>query len=700
MKPVSSRPYKFSALALSIASALFTSNVVLAAAEELEEIQITGTRIRATDGMVTPTPVTAVTTTEMQSFDPASSVSEQLDNLPQFLNTQTAQRGGATLFGDAAGSYLNLRNMGKQRTLVLFDGSRVVPADRASSVNVDNFPTALIRTVDVVTGGASAAYGADALAGVVNFVLDRDFEGFKSQLSTGVTEEGDGQNWNFSVAGGKQIGDKLHVIGSIEHRDIKQIYRDPADFESFDSYGFVRNPKWVSATATPNEPQRLTVKHVHSAIQNAAGLITSPAPGFKFNRYTFTDDGKAMRHVVTGDYRDAGNGFQAGGPEAASAEAAFDGAAPQGAEVIQHSGFGGFKYDLTDTTELFGQIMLGRTESNTYGRRGNPEMGNAYRAQISVENAFLPPELKQAMVDANLTEVTINKIGQVRTATNNNFYDNRDDSNISQMWSASAGFDTALPNGWDLRGSYQYGESYLTTEAEGIIRVDHWYLAQDAVRDPKTGAIVCKVQQVNPTMAQLQAAAQGQSVLTTRINEFPTAMMPIDNILVTPESSIRDCVPMNVFGLGNVSEEADAYVTSDNKKGIRDRDQHFAECLLTGEIHEGCGAGPVGFAAGLTYREEWFNQYTRPISMERTTLNAPELGIRFIPTQISGGNRSIHQFSATSWATGEFDVWEWYSEVNVPVWESDSGSQRIDTTAAFRQSEYSLAGKVDSWKLG
>src|SRR5687768_4562802 len=100
MKPVTHRHFRISAMALSIASALLTGGLAQAASEELEEIQVTGTRIRNTDGMVTPTPVTAVTTEEMRNFDPSSSVSEQLDQLPQFLNTQTAQRGGGTLFAD------------------------------------------------------------------------------------------------------------------------------------------------------------------------------------------------------------------------------------------------------------------------------------------------------------------------------------------------------------------------------------------------------------------------------------------------------------------------------------------------------------------------------------------------------------------------------------------------------------------------
>ncbi|MGV3592229.1 MAG: TonB-dependent receptor plug domain-containing protein [Gammaproteobacteria bacterium] len=254
------RRFKTSLLALAIVTA---SAGHAQAAEDLEEIQVTGTRIRTTDGMVQPTPVTAVTTDEMRNFDPSSSVSEQLDNLPQFLNTQTAQRGGGTLFGDAAGAYLNLRNMGKQRTLVLFDGSRIVPADRAGVPNVDNFPTALIRTVDVVTGGASAAYGADAMAGVVNFVLDREFEGLKTSVSTGVTERGDGRNYNFSIAGGTRIGERLHVIGSLEHRNIDEIKRDPQDLDNWNSIGWVINPAWRASDPRGTNPQRLTVPHVH-----------------------------------------------------------------------------------------------------------------------------------------------------------------------------------------------------------------------------------------------------------------------------------------------------------------------------------------------------------------------------------------------------------------------------------------------------
>lgn len=693
---------RLSALASAVATAVvFSSNAQAQAAPQsrIEEIAVTGTRIRATDGMVTPTPVTSVTVGEIANFEPGTTLSEQLSNLPQFLNTQTAQRGGATLFGDAGGSYLNLRNMGKQRTLVLFDGSRIVPADRASTVNVDNFPTALIRTVDVVTGGASAAYGADALAGVVNFVLDREFQGLKTSVSTGITEQRDGQNWSMSVAGGTQIGDRINVIGSVEAQRVHDMNRSPYDLDNWNSVGLVINPAWVSLTATPNIPQRLWAPRVHSATQSATGLITQP--GFSLNGYTFTEDGKAVRPFVAGDIQNrvgaGSNGMQSGGPEAERAMRSFMNGV-NSAEVQQRSAFGAVKYSLADSTEVFGQVMLGRTESNTNDRLGGLEMGDAYFVQAYVDNPFLPDVVRNAMIASNRTSIRIDKIGQIRIPGRVNIADGRDDKNISQMWSATAGFDHVFENDWALRGSYQYGESKLTTAAYDMLRIDRLAMAIDAVRDPVTGGIICNVKRYNPTPAQLAASMVGRTVPTTQIQANPNGTMAV-NSPIFDDNAIRDCVPLNMFGLANATQEAADYVTTD-KKGVRDLDQTFAELLLTGQLYEGWGAGPISFAGGLTYREQWFNQLSYPIDGERGVVNAPEIGIRGMSAGTTGGNRSAHYFSATSWANGEFDVWEWFSELNVPLWEASNGVQRLDSTVAYRSSDYSLTGRVESWKLG
>ena len=146
------------------------------AQDGLEEIIVTGSRVPVTQGMAEPTPVTVVTPEDLQAFNAGATTVEQLGQLPQFFNTFSSQRGSGTLFGEAGGSYLDLRALGRQRTLVLLDGSRLPPADKRGAVNVDWLPaSALLSSVDVVTGGASAAYGADALGGVVNYRINREF---------------------------------------------------------------------------------------------------------------------------------------------------------------------------------------------------------------------------------------------------------------------------------------------------------------------------------------------------------------------------------------------------------------------------------------------------------------------------------------------------------------------------------------------
>ncbi len=641
---------------------------------QVEEISVTGSRIRVTSGMSTPTPVTALTIDELQSFEPASTVSEQLDALPQFFQTQTAQRGGQTLFGDASGSYLNLRGMGKQRTLVLFDGSRVVPADRASAVNVDNFPSALIRSVDVVTGGASAAYGADALAGVVNFVLDREFEGLKINTGTGVTEYGDGANWNFSIAGGKKFGDRLNVIGSIDARKINEIYRQPHDLRNFQSWGFVTNPAWAPG-APAGVPRQITLPNVHSTVYTPAGLIDQP--GFSLNRHTFTGDGQGVRPFIRSEISNLGGpgatNTQSGGLEGDVAARAFDGG-PSGNAVDQFSSFAAVKYDFTDSFSMFGQVMSGRTVSESTGRRGNPHLQtNTWAGTVYVDNAFLPENVRQAMINEGLTSFRFHKLGQLRGPGISNYYDDRRNEDISQMLSGTVGFDLAFANGWDLRGSYQRGTSKVTTAAYNIQRTDRFFLAMDAVRHPETGAIVCNVSVRNPSRAELAAAMEGVPVSTTT--------PPLTTFVDSPvgPGSIENCVPLNVFGHGHASQEAIDYLV-DDKHARRRLGQHFAELLLTGELFDGFGAGPVSFASGLTYRKENFYQFAfeagQDFPFERGMVNVPALGIRGIPNGFAGGGAlELNQFSGTGQATGGFDVWEVFGELNVPIWESASGAR-------------------------
>ena len=717
MKMSINRAFTAKALALSISAiSIGLAAPGAMAQDDIEEISVTGSRIRQTDGMVTPVPVTAVTISELASFQPGSTIAEQLDNLPQFFNNNTSQRGGGVLFGDGGGSYLNMRNLGTNRSLVLFDGSRVVPADKRGPVNVDTLPTALIRTIDVVTGGASAAYGADALGGVTNFVLDREFEGLKTEVGTGINEYGDGARWNFSIAGGKQIGDRINVIGSVQAMEIKQIVREASDLEGdwFQRYGTVTNPAWVSATATPNVPQRLTLPNVCSSEHSPTGVLwarTNPASAtaalnnnFAMNGLTFVDDGSDVRKFIQGDIyadpRRAGSTkSMSGGPECAKAFDAF-GSPVNGNEVVSRSGFAAIKYDFSDSLSGFAQVLVGRSESNTVSMRGGYSLQDGWFATIYRENAFLPANVAQAMDDAGITSFQLHKLGSYIDVPEPGI--GSDNRGVFGTYSWSVGFDAVLPNGWDLKGSWQSGESHKRTGIYDEIRVDRMFLSMDAVRDPATGAIVCNVQLFNPTQAQLQAAIPGRIESPGGAPGGTTPPLSTSPLLspIGLDNSIRDCVPWNVMGNGNISQAALDYVMTP-KIGDSYVNQDFAEILVTGDLIEGW-SGPINFAAGLTWREQDFtdNALPREIDVLGPPLNAPALGIRGIPAGFTGGSANLHQFSTVPDVEGAYDVWEYFGEVNVPIWEASAGPQRLDGSAAYRSSDYSSIGRVESWKIG
>jgi outer membrane receptor protein involved in Fe transport len=669
--------------------------------QALEEIQVTGSRIRVVDGMTAPTPVTAITVDELNSFDPGTTMAAQLDDLPQFFDTPNAQRGGNAISTTGGGSYLNLRGMGLNRTLVVLDGTRVAPQDAQGSVNVDLFPSALIQRVDVVTGGASAAYGADAVAGVVNFVLDREFEGFKARVSTGITERRDAGNYNISLVGGRSFldNDRLHVIASVEGRHIDEVPNQQKDrWENQKDWGLVRNPDWVSATATPNEPQRITMPYVFSALSSPQGLIIEPTPGFAYRNWTFTDDGTDIRPYNFGDYLSiSGAGSQnnqSGGQEYKYWDLATQ-RGTAGNKVDQRSGFLGLKFDVTDRLAFTAQAAAGRSESSSSGAFSNMGNGTAqYAWKIFRDNAYLPARLVAEMDRLDLDMIRISTSGMIDGPGLINIYDDRVDRSVQQQEMYTLGFDFNIDDNWNLNGAYQIGRSKVSTGILNVARIDKFFLATDAVRDPATGEIVCNITLRNPQPAELAAFMEGK--------RLPS---PIDPLGVPGDSPIgpldpQECVPFNPFGLGNANQAAKDWILDAEKKQMRVLDQDFAEILLTGVLFEGWGAGPISLATGLTWRDETFDQVNRPSYGERGVLNAPELGIRAIPDGFaSDGNRSLHPFSAIGVGGGQRDVWEWYGEFNVPLWQWDTG-QTLGSSFAYRSSNYSQAGKQNSWKVG
>ena len=561
-----------------------------------EEIIVTGTRIRQVTGMAAPTPVTAMTMTELTELNPGSTVAEQLDELPQFFATPTAQRGGNAISTTAGGSYLNLRGMGLNRTLVLLDGTRMAPADANGSVNVDNFPAALIERVDVVTGGASAAYGADAVAGVVNFVLNREFEGIKTRYSTGITGQQDGENYSVSFAGGHGfLDDKLHITGSVDLREIEQIGPDRQRFDEdwWQDWGLVKNPAFVSTTATPGVPLRITVPHVFGAQSSPQGLIISANPGFAYRNWTFTDDGTGIRPFQFGDYLSLtgvtpGTGQQnnqSGGPEYGYYDASTNRSAQRGTrgnDVLQRSVFFNVKYEFSDRFRVNLQSMNGRSESSFYNQPSNMTIpGALYAWTIFRSNPYLPAQLAAEMDRLALPSIQMTSAGIIDLPGRINIYDNRGDRSVGELESHTLSFDLDVTEKWSLGFDYQRAESTVATGILNVPRIDKFFLAMDAARHPTTGEIVCNIAVRNPTPADLATFMQG--VL------LPSPLDPLGVPGISPIGPLnpQECRPFNPFGLGNANQAAKDWIVDPEKTQFRVLEQDFAEALATGVVSEG-----------------------------------------------------------------------------------------------------------------
>jgi len=716
---------------LAVAVSTVTAFTIIASQAQAqaptEEITVTGSRISRDIGFESPVPVTAITQEELKIFEPGNGVAEQLNNLPQFANNVSSDNIAGRVTADVGQSQLNMRGMGGNRTLVLLDGARIVPSDRRSSVSVDYLPTTLVQRVDVVTGGASAAYGADALAGVTNFVLNRKFTGLDLAYRTGINEEGDGEYNRASLTYGDDFfGDTLHVFGSVEARMNDAYRRDFADWDI--KQGYVKNPAWVSATATPNQPLRLTKDYVYSSNFTPTGLITT-ATGSALNRMQFTEDGKAIIPYVSGDFASfAGTGNQntmVGAPGDSQFEL-FRRGHPQSFErlgVEQQTVFTGADWKLSDETTLWGHVLFGRTSNypqpNSSGSGGTGN-GHANQAFLTLfrDNPFLPQTVRDLMVRENRQSIRVDQHGNLDIQ-----YGIMEHPQIvNSIGSLTLGFDQTLWGDWNLRGSWQTGKARKHNENSQWERIDRFYMAADAVTDPATGQPMCRIKQVQQQMqaqgrnleAELKTWSQ-KNYLAYRSDYFgaktPGKLEPIEYPFAVDsiDRSISDCVPLNMLGKGQQSQAVMDYIhSSRTKTGISDQQMDFSELLANGTLWEGWGAGAVSGALGATYRDSSIKQYIVDDAIDalgspcNVTLPDGTVVLRGVAPSFNCNQTadSLHRFSGQPEFEGGYHVYEVFGETIIPLFGTEGADQRAELDLAARWSNYSRAGTFTTWKAG
>src|SRR5690554_5134343 len=220
-----------SAIALALAAPVLTAGSAQAQDLPIEEITVTGSRIVRRD-FVSSSPIVTV---GAETFGQTSSfaIESALNQLPQFVPAQTMFSAGdvqPSAFNNPGIVTLNLRGLGPNRNLVLIDGRRAQPANAQLVVDINSIPAAAVESVEIISGGASAVYGADALGGVTNFKLKKNFEGFNLSVQTSGTEQGGGRETTISALIGSGFGDRGNAMLGITFSDREALFAKERDF--------------------------------------------------------------------------------------------------------------------------------------------------------------------------------------------------------------------------------------------------------------------------------------------------------------------------------------------------------------------------------------------------------------------------------------------------------------------------------------
>ncbi|MFN0002140.1 MAG: TonB-dependent receptor plug domain-containing protein, partial [Pseudohongiellaceae bacterium] len=277
MKKITGTPINIKTISSSIRLAILSLSCfgVTANAQQpaaIEEISVTGSRIQR-DGMSSPTPLTSISTEEMRIMAPTL-IMDALTQMPQFRDNGQSQTGSIFTSGGGSNS-VNLRGIGSNRTLTLLSGRRVVSSQQSGTVDIAMFPTSLIQRVEVVTGGASAAYGSDAISGVSNFVLDTNFSGAKVNVQSGISSRGDHPSQQVEFAFGTSIGERGHLITSFDWYDAKGILGTEGR-DWYQGWAMITGPATL-------KPRRFYAPHAGSNATSIGGVIPSgPLAGTQF----------------------------------------------------------------------------------------------------------------------------------------------------------------------------------------------------------------------------------------------------------------------------------------------------------------------------------------------------------------------------------------------------------------------------------
>jgi outer membrane receptor protein involved in Fe transport len=612
-------------------------------APDTQVVRVSASRIAAR-GFTEPTPTTTLSAEELAK-DAKPNLFETLVELPALQgSTGRTTNTFSTSSGIQGLSSLSLRGLGTIRTLTLLDGQRVVGANVTGVTDVSQFPQLLVKRVDVVTGGASASYGSDAVGGVVNFITDKKFNGFKFNVEGGMTKYHDDKNGTLQAAWGKGfMGDRLHVEASAE------ITKE----NGIDSPGFGPNAAngrdWYTVPALQETTQAMQAagapryKYITQAqhVQYAKyGLITNgPLKGTTFGPGGTPQQFQYGTNCV-------GN-FCVGGD--------LSGGVGPGTNLAMNFkrqvAYSRISWDLDADNEIYVTGNWAQVKSVF-----SPNPGAAKQANLSIkcDNAYLPASLVAGCLSGYPTGAMQFGTANAEFPANINVHPTRTQRRF--VVGADGKFNL-FSKDWSYDTYYEHGENTTVLYVHDITLNPRYNFAYDAIKDPATGQIVCR---------SVAARAAG-------------------------------CQPINIIGDNPINYAGWNYIAPVNgPMQHTDSSQNVASFNVNGELMEGW-AGPISMALGAEWRREDYSVHGDPYGAGVSADSPYSPAYPQDPTlSATGDNWFAGNYHNGS---GAFNVKEAYVEFNIPFLKSATFGE-ANLNIADRQEKYSTAGKASAWKIG
>lgn len=615
------------------------------------DIIVTGSRIMSS-GFNAPTPTTVIGE-EAIARNAQPNIFNTIAQLPSLQGSTGAATGTfSTSSGQQGLSSFSLRGLGTIRTLTLLDGQRVVGANVTGVPDISMFPQLLIKRVDIVNGGASASYGSDAVGGVVNFVTDTRFKGFKANVQGGITNYGDDKQVLAQAAwGGAFLDGRLHVIASGEY--------DHEDGVGAGDFGtdLAGGRDWYRASTLLNTGQnnngrpQFNYRDYAQPYQYARyGLINNgPLQGIAFDvngapyNFNYGSGGQPTgTGTVTGCF--SGNGFCVGGD--------LSGAPGSGASLKSAleriNGFGRIGFDFAENNEVYVTVNVAKV---TTSNQPSPGYNRQNLAGVKCTNAFLPQLVRDRCATAGITAFNFG-------SSNGNFPDPKvfTDRRQYRVVAGLKGAFDVVGSDWKYDAYYEHGTTISDIKVRDIVLQNRYVAAADAIT--LNGAIVC----------------------------------------ADPAARAAGCQPINIFGGATPSAAALAYITPANGPFQHTKlTQDVVSLNFSGEPVD-LWAGPLAVAFGGEYRREFYRVNADPYGAGVSTISPNSAAYPADPL-LNAGQGSNWAAGNYKNGRGKYDVYEGFLELNLPLFDNEAIG-RANLNGAGRVTHYSTSGTVWAWKVG